>query len=101
MNNEQVEKSKSLLGKDTVDMLMQVHKDALWMLENLGVGCRQPDMLNAFQKFEADGKAIIYENRVFITEELVNQCLSTIPGVDDFFVPRNSFFYRRDRTIRL
>lgn len=92
MNNNQVQKSESLLGKDTVDMLMRVHKDALWILENLGVGCKQPDMLNAFQKFEADGTAIIYENRVFITEELVNQCLSTIPGVDDFFVPRNSFF---------
>ncbi|HHC25124.1 MAG TPA: trimethylamine--corrinoid methyltransferase, partial [Desulfobacterales bacterium] len=92
MNAEQVKKSESLLGKGTVDMLMQVHQDALWMLENMGVGCKQPDMLKAFQKFEEDGKAIIYENRVFITEELVKQCLSTIPGVDDFFVPRNSFF---------
>ena len=71
---------------------MQVHQDALWMLENLGVGCRQPDIQNAFQKFEAQGQAVVYENRIYLTAELVEHCLSTVPGVADFFVPRNSFF---------
>ena len=92
MNTKQVETSKSLLGQDTVDMLFQVHEDALWMLENMGVGCSQPDMLAAFQQHEADGKAIIYENRIYITADLVKECLSTVPGIDNFFVPRNSFF---------
>lgn len=92
MNTEQVEISKSLLGKSTVDMLFQVHEDALWMLENIGVGCPQPDMLAAFQQHEADGKTIIYENRIYITADLVKECLSTVPGIKDFFVPRNSFF---------
>ena len=45
---EQVEKSKSLLGEDTVDMLIKVHQDALWILENLGVGCKQPEIQEAF-----------------------------------------------------
>jgi len=92
MNSDQIEQSQSLLGKQTVEMLMQVHQDALWMLENIGVGCRQPDIQNAFQKFEAKGRAIVYENRIYLTTDLVDQCLSTVPGVADFFVPRNSFF---------
>ncbi len=92
MNSDQIEQSQSLLGKQTVEMLMQVHQDALWMLENLGVGCRQPDIQNAFQKFEAQGQAIVYENRIYLTAELIEHCLSSVPGVADFFVSRNSFF---------
>ncbi|MBW2144780.1 MAG: hypothetical protein JRG75_10355 [Deltaproteobacteria bacterium] len=38
MNQKQIETSKSQLGANTVEMLLQVHKDALWMLENLGIG---------------------------------------------------------------
>jgi len=92
MNSDQIEQSQSLLGKQTVEMLMQVHQDALWMLENLGVGCRQPDIQNVFQKFEAQGQAIVFENRIYLTAEIVEHCLSTVPSVADFFVPRNSFF---------
>jgi len=92
MNKKQIEQSKSLLGKNTVEMLMQTHQDALWMLENLGVGCRQPKILEAFQQYVEDGRAIIYEDRVYITADLVEHCLLKVPGVSDFFVPRNSFF---------
>jgi len=92
MDKEQLEQSENLLGKDTVDMLLQVHKDAMWMLENLGVGCIQPDMVKAFRAHEADGNAILYENRIYVTEALVEQCLATVSGTAEFFVPRNSFF---------
>ncbi|MBW2144778.1 MAG: trimethylamine methyltransferase family protein, partial [Deltaproteobacteria bacterium] len=92
MNEEQIKKSRSLLGNDTVEMLFNVHQDALWILENLGVGCKQPEMQAAFQKFEAEGLAILYEDRVFIMRDLVERCLTTVPGVADFFVPLNSFF---------
>ena len=92
MNDKQLEKSKSLLGDETVNMLLQVHEDALWILENLGVGCKQPEMLQAFQQFESEGLAFSYENRVFVTTDLVKRCLTTVPGVKDFFVPLNSFF---------
>ena len=89
---EQVEKSKSLLGKDTVEMLFKVHQDALWILENLGVGCKQPEIQEAFRKFEADGLAVQYEDRIYVTTGLVERCLKTVPGVNEFFVPMNSFF---------
>jgi trimethylamine:corrinoid methyltransferase-like protein len=92
INPNQFQTSKALLGAPTVEMLLKVHEDALWVLENLGVGCKQPDMLEAFRKFEGDGKAIAYENRVYITADLVKECLSHVPGIDEFFVPRNSFF---------
>ncbi|MDY6836736.1 MAG: trimethylamine methyltransferase family protein [Thermodesulfobacteriota bacterium] len=92
MNQKEVEKSRSLLGKDAVEMLMQVHQDALWILENLGVGCQEPEIQKVFRQFEADGLAVVYEDRVFVTSSLVEECLQRAPGVSDFFVPRNSFF---------
>ena len=92
MNNEQIKKSKSVLGQNTVEMLFQVHKDALWILENLGVGCKQPEMRQVFQQFEADGTAIVYDDRIYITSSLVEKCLETTPKVNDFIVPLNSFF---------
>ncbi|MDY6987801.1 MAG: trimethylamine methyltransferase family protein [Thermodesulfobacteriota bacterium] len=92
MNEQQVKKSTSLLGEGAVEMLLQVHQDALWILENLGVGCQQPEIQEVFRQFEADGLAVVYEDRVFVTSGLVEQCLQRAPGVSDFFVPRNSFF---------
>lgn len=92
MNKERLKKSNALLGKDTVEMLLQSHRDALWMLENLGVGCKQHEIQEVFRQFESNGKAIVYEDRVFITAGLVEECLKTVPGLDAFFVPMNSFF---------
>jgi len=92
VNEKQAEKSKSLLGKNAVEMLLQVHQDALWILENLGVGCSQPEIQEVFQQFEADGLAVVYEGRVFVTSGLVKKCLEQAPGPADFFVPMNSFF---------
>jgi trimethylamine:corrinoid methyltransferase-like protein len=92
VNQEQVEQSKKLLGGDSVEMLLQVHEDALWIMENMGVGCRQTDILNAFKQYEDQGMAVVYENRVYIMEDLAKKCLETVPGMDAFGVPRNSFF---------
>ncbi len=92
LNNEQKQKAISLLGNDTVEMLLRVHQDALWILENLGVGCRQPQIQEAFKVFEGAGLAAVYEDRVYVMGELVERCLKTVPGVDNFFVPLNSFF---------
>ena len=92
MKTEQVERSKALLGKETVEMLQQVHLDALWILENLGVGCKEPGIPEAFKKLEGDGLAVVYENRVYAMSGLVEKCLRTVPGVDAFFVPKESFF---------
>lgn len=92
VNKEQVLRSKSLLGEDTVEMLLQTHQDALWTLENLGVGCKQPEIQKAFQQFESDARAFVHENRIYVTAELVEESLKTVPGVKEFFVPMNSFF---------
>lgn len=92
MKAEQVEKSKALLGNETVGMLQQVHLDALWILENLGVGCREPRMLEVYKKLEEEGLAVVYENRIYLMTGLVEKCLRTVPGLDDFFVPLESFF---------
>lgn len=92
MNQAQIEQSKAVFGEETVEMLLRVHKDALWILENVGVGCKQPEILRAFQEQEAEGLAYVFENRIFVTNDLVEKCLQTVPKVDDFFVPKNSFF---------
>jgi trimethylamine:corrinoid methyltransferase-like protein len=92
LKEEQVQISQSVLGKDTVDMLFQVQRDALWILENLGVGCKQKDLQDVFREFESAGQAVVYEDRIYLTESLVDHCLETVPGVSEFFVPLNSFF---------
>ncbi|MCF8127360.1 MAG: trimethylamine methyltransferase family protein [Deltaproteobacteria bacterium] len=92
LNNAQVEKSKSVLGDAPVEMLLQCHQDALWTLENLGVGCKQPEMQQAFKKLESEGLVAIYEDRIYLMGDLVENCLKTAPGVKDFFVPMRSFF---------
>ena len=80
------------MGTETVEMLFRTHEDAKWILENLGVGCKQPEMQAAFREFETDGLAIVHEDRIYVTAELVEKCLKTVPGVDQFFVPLYSFF---------
>jgi trimethylamine:corrinoid methyltransferase-like protein len=92
MNEARVQGATSRLGEETVDMLIRVHTDAAWILENLGVGCRQPEIQAAFERFAEEGLAIVYDHRIYVTEELLNRCLKTVPGIEDFFVPLNSFF---------
>jgi trimethylamine---corrinoid protein Co-methyltransferase len=92
VNQEQLSQSKALLGDVTVDMLLQSHEDALWILENLGVGCKQLDIQEAYKALEEEGAAFLHEDRIYLTSELVKRCLSKVPGVADFFVPLNSFF---------
>jgi trimethylamine---corrinoid protein Co-methyltransferase len=91
LNSRQIEESNILLGDQTVEMLLKVHEDALWILENMGVGCKQPDILELFKKYENDGLAVVYDNRIYIMEDLVKHCLETVPGIKNFFVPKNSF----------
>jgi len=92
VNQDQVEQSKALLGKEAVEMLLQVHQDALWILENLGVGCKQPEIMEAFKTVEEEGAAVVFDERIYVMSDLVERCLGTTPGLKDFFVPMNSFF---------
>lgn len=91
-NQAQVQKSTTLFGAKTVEMLQQVHADAMWVMENLGIGCKQPEMQAAFRQVEADGLAFLHEDRIYVTADLVSRCLASTPGVAQFFVPENSFF---------
>jgi len=92
VKKEQVERSRALLGEESVGMLHQVHQDAIWILENLGVGCKEPTILETFKKVEEEGLAVIYEDRIYLMADLVQKCLATVPGLDAFFVPMSSFF---------
>jgi trimethylamine---corrinoid protein Co-methyltransferase len=92
VNQAQLSKSQALLGDSTVSMLLQSHEDALWILENLGVGCKQPEIRTAYKGLEEEGAAFLHEDRIYLTSELVKRCLTAVPGVSDFFVPLNSFF---------
>jgi trimethylamine:corrinoid methyltransferase-like protein len=92
MNQEQVSRSQAVLGHSAVEMLLQVHQDALWILENLGIGCKQPEMQETFRKLESKGLSVVYEDRIYLMQDMVKQCLNTVPGVNEFFVPKNSFF---------
>jgi len=92
VNKERIAITRSLLGEDIVHMLLRVHEDSLWILENLGVGCTQPEIQDIFRTFEKDGLAVVYEGRIYLMRDLVKRCLETVPGPDDFFVPLNSFF---------
>jgi trimethylamine:corrinoid methyltransferase-like protein len=92
MNSKAIKQSKELIGDVPVEMLIQSHKDALWILENLGVKCVQPEIQKAFSKFSDTGEALIYEDRIYVTSTLVEKCLEKTPGLEDFFVPLKSFF---------
>jgi trimethylamine--corrinoid protein Co-methyltransferase len=88
----QVTVSTELLGKATVDMLARVHLDALWILENIGVGCGHPDILDIFSRFEGEGKAVVHDGRIYITADLVTESLRTVPSARDFAIARGGFF---------
>lgn len=92
MNASQVEASRAALGFGTVEMLHQVHRDALWVLENLGVSCRRPEISHVFARYEESGEAIIHGDRIYLREDLVLRSLKTVPGLARFFVERDRFF---------
>jgi len=92
VNQEQMKISRVKLGDSVVEMLLQTHQDALWILENLGVRCRHPEIQAVFQQHESTGRAVQYEDRIYAASDLVADCLEKVPTVRDFFVPQESFF---------
>jgi hypothetical protein len=55
VNEKQVEKSKSSLGEDAVEMLQQAHRDALWILENLGWAANSQKSTGSFSNLKPMG----------------------------------------------
>lgn len=74
---------------DTV-WLEKIHRDALRVLEEVGVKCSSPKIR---ERFEGTGLAAFDETtgHLHVLAPLVEQVLATTPKRDQFFVPENAF----------
>jgi len=70
--------------------LARIHDDALAVLEETGVHCRDEEIRRFF---EDTGLAAFDDTtgHIHILPELINQALTTAPGREAFFVPENAF----------
>ena len=78
------------LEPDTQDMLLQVHQDALRVLEEVGVRCTSEEIRNILSE---TGLAA-YDattGHLHVLSPLVEQALATTPGRDAYWIPPNSF----------
>jgi len=96
--------SPSAQDLEELDLLARIHRDALTVLEEVGVKCHHPEVRRLF---EETGLAAFDDTtgHIHVLTPLVEQALSTTPKRDRFFVPENSFgvggtapFVHDDRT---
>lgn len=82
--------SGSTLQLVSDEYLDKIHRDALRVLEEVGIRCRSAE---ARQIFEDTGLAAYDEGsgHLHILTPLVEQALATVPARDAYWVPRNSF----------
>ncbi|OQX65595.1 MAG: trimethylamine--corrinoid methyltransferase [Desulfococcus sp. 4484_242] len=71
-------------------ILEQIHKDALRVLEEVGVKCVSKEVRSIFEEtglaaFDED------EGHIHILTPLIDQVLSTAPKRDQYWIPENSF----------
>jgi trimethylamine:corrinoid methyltransferase-like protein len=74
----------------THDYLESIHKDALQVLEEVGVKCASPEIR---QIFEETGLAAVDDTtgHIHVLTPLVEQALSTAPKRDQYWIPENAF----------
>jgi trimethylamine--corrinoid protein Co-methyltransferase len=74
----------------TRDYLERIHKDAMQVLEEVGVKCVSPEIR---QIFEETGMAAFDDTtgHIHILTPLVEQALSTAPKRDQYWIPENAF----------
>jgi trimethylamine:corrinoid methyltransferase-like protein len=74
----------------THDYLERIHKDALQVLEEVGVKCASPEIR---QIFEETGLAAFDDTtgHIHVLTPLVEQALSTAPKRDQYWIPENTF----------
>ncbi|KPK31331.1 MAG: trimethylamine--corrinoid methyltransferase [Nitrospira bacterium SG8_3] len=74
----------------THDYLERIHKDALQVLEEVGVKCASPEIR---QIFEETGLAAFDDTtgHIHVLTPLVEQALSTAPKRDQYWIPENAF----------
>lgn len=72
------------------NFLSYIHRDAIRVLGEIGVKCREPRVRRLF---EDTGLAAYDETtgHIHILEPLIEQALSMTPKRDSFFIPENSF----------
>ena len=72
------------------DLLEKIHRDALRVLEEVGVRCESPTVRKIF---EDTGLAGFDEStsHIHVLPELVSQALAMTPKRDKFFIPENAF----------
>ncbi|MGD8701859.1 MAG: trimethylamine methyltransferase family protein [Desulfosarcina sp.] len=77
-------------GLDDLDMLDQVHADALRVLEEVGVKCDSPDIRHIF---EETGLAAYDDvtGHLHVLAHLVEQALNSVPKRSRYGVPENAF----------
>ncbi len=74
----------------THDYLERIHKDAMQVLEEVGVKCASPEIR---QIFEETGLAAFDDTtgHIHVLTPLVEQALSTAPKRDQYWIPENAF----------
>lgn len=74
----------------TQDYLESIHKDALQVLEEVGVKCASPEIR---QIFEETGLAAYDDTtgHIHVLTPLVEQALRTAPKRDQYWIPENAF----------
>ncbi len=74
----------------TYDYLERIHKDALQVLEEVGVKCASPEIR---QIFEETGLAAFDDTtgHIHVLTPLVEQALSTAPKRDQYWISENAF----------
>jgi trimethylamine:corrinoid methyltransferase-like protein len=72
------------------ELLEKIHRDALRVLEEVGVQCDSPRIR---QIFEDTGLAAVDEStgHIHVLTPLVEQALTTAPKRDQYWIPENSF----------
>ena len=75
---------------DDVMFLERIHKDALRVLEEVGVKCASPEIRRIF---EETGLAAVDDTtgHVHVLSPLVEQALSTAPKREKYWIPENAF----------
>jgi trimethylamine--corrinoid protein Co-methyltransferase len=74
----------------TRDYLERIHKDAMQVLEEVGIKCASPEIR---QIFEETGMAAFDDTtgHIHVLTPLVEQALSTAPKRDQYWIPENAF----------
>lgn len=83
-------RNHDISSAEETDYLEQIHKDALKVLEEVGVKCSSPRVKAVF---EDTGLAAYDEStgHIHVLSALVEQALTTAPKRDQYWIPENAF----------